>query len=118
MFEYKNNHKKVFSFIFILSIFLIPFFVSFFLQFNDNSSPVYLLHAKEFIISGSIKSNFFPIGYTAILLPGYLLAGIPGIIITQSIFYIFAILIIFYFFGKRLEISFKNFSILLLLTKN
>lgn len=116
MFEYKNNHKKIFSFILLLIIFLIPVFVSSFFKFDVNNSPVYLLHAKEFIISGQIKSNFFPIGYTAILLPGYLLAGITGILITQAIFYIVAILIIFSFLGKDLKCPFENFLFYFLLT--
>jgi hypothetical protein len=116
MFIYKNNHKKIFSFILLFIIFLIPIFVSFFFKFNESISPVYLLHAKEFAISGSIKSNFFPIGYTAILLPGYLLAGITGILITQAIFYIVAIFIIVSFLVKDLKYPLENFYILLLST--
>ena len=68
------------------------------------------------LFSGSIKSNFYPIGYTAVLLPGYLLAGIQGIIITQAFFYIVAILYIVNFLVKDLKYPLENFYVLLLIT--
>ena len=63
----KKTIKKDFGFIYFIIILLIPTLVSCFFEFNESVSPIYLAHAKEFAISGSIKSNFYPIGYTAVL---------------------------------------------------
>ncbi len=56
--------------------------------------PAYLQDVMEIVKTGSVSHRFNPIGYPVLLLPGYLLLGENGIVLSQAAVYVAFLVIV------------------------